>query len=289
MPRRVDADGLREILDMVKTPERTAFAGMAEVRPGTLVRVRRPGLTRTRYWALAAAPHHDTRPATIGRVRELLEDTVARQLVADVPRCTLLSGGLDSSAVTALAARTLRPERVRSFAVDFAGALDRFEPDAVRGSRDAPYARSMARHVAADHTEVLLEAARLASPAIRDAVLRATDVPPAYWGDMWPSLYLLFQAIKEHSTVALSGEAADEIFGGYRWFRNPGAVRAATFPWLTSGSARYFGGSSLLHRGLLDKLDIPGYRQARYREAVTEVPVLPGESVLNAGCGRSRT
>src|SRR6266496_6790583 len=163
-------------------------------------------------------------------------------LISDVPLCTLLSGGLDSSAVTALAAKALGRDRVRSFSVDAAGAGDRFQPDAVRGSSDAPYALQMARHVAAEHTEVLLDSARLAEPVVRDAVLRATDVPPAYWGDMWPSLYLLFRTIKEHSTVALSGEAADEIFGGYRWFRNPGAVRAATFPWLTPGSARYFGG-----------------------------------------------
>ncbi len=277
VPRRVDADGLREILDMVKTPERAVYAGMAEVRPGTVVRVRRSGLTRHRYWALAARVHTDTLDTTIGRVRDLLEDTVARQLISDVPLCTLLSGGLDSSAVTALAAKALGRDRVRSFSVDFAGAGDRFQPDAVRGSRDAPYALQMARHVAAEHTEVLLDSARLAEPVVRDAVLRATDVPPAYWGDMWPSLYLLFRTIKEHSTVALSGEAADEIFGGYRWFRNPGAVRAATFPWLTPGSARYFGGLTLLHPGLLDKLDIPGHRLARYRQAVAEVPALPGE------------
>ncbi|HEX8007226.1 MAG TPA: asparagine synthase (glutamine-hydrolyzing), partial [Trebonia sp.] len=277
VPRRVDADGLREILDMVKTPENAVYSGLHEVRPGHLVRIGRRGLTRHRYWALAARPHSDTQEATIRRVRDLLEDIVTRQLVCDVPLCTLLSGGLDSSAVTALAARALGPGQVRSFSVDFAGAAGRFEPDAVRGSRDAPYARDMAGHVAARHTEVLLDSADLAEPGVRDAVLRATDLPPAFWGDMWPSLYLLFRAIKEHSTVALSGEAADEIFGGYRWFRNPGAVRAATFPWLTGGSARYFGGLSLLNGGLLEKLDIPGHRRARYQQAVAEVPVLPGE------------
>jgi asparagine synthase (glutamine-hydrolysing)/amidotransferase len=277
MPCRVDADGLREVLDMVKTPGSAVYSGLLEVRPGHLVRVRRAGLARHQYWALQARPHPDSLDATIRRVRDLLEDTVARQMISDVPLCTLLSGGLDSSAVTALAARALGPGQVRSFSVDFAGAADRFEPDAVRGSRDAPYALDMARHVAAEHTEVLLDSAGLAEPGVRDAVLRATDLPPAFWGDMWPSLYLLFRAIKEHSTVALSGEAADEIFGGYRWFRNPGAVRAATFPWLTGGSARYFGGLSLLHAGLLEKLDIPGHRLARYRQAVAEVPVLPGE------------
>jgi len=277
VPRVVDADGLREVLDMVKTPESTVYAGMAEVRPGHLVRVRRSGLTRQCYWALEAREHTDDLDGTIGTIRGLLEDIVARQMISDVPLCTLLSGGLDSSVVTALAAKALGRGQVRSFSVDFEGAADRFEPDAVRGTRDAPYARELARHVAADHTEVLLSSADLADPGVRCAVLRATDQPPAFWGDMWPSLYLLFRAIKEQSTVCLSGEAADEIFGGYRWFRNPGAVRAATFPWLTSGSARYFGGSSLLNEDLLTKLDIRGNREARYHQAVAEAPRLAGE------------
>jgi len=151
----------------------------------------------------------------------------------------------------------------------------------VRRASDAPFVRDVVAHVPVDHTEVLLDSDRLTDPAVRAAVLRATDLPPAYWGDMWPSLYLLFKAIRERCTVALSGESADELFGGYRWFHNPLAVRATTFPWLTSGSARYFGGLSLLDTGLKEKLDIAGYRQARYHEAIAEVPVLAGESAAD--------
>ncbi|MFG2338926.1 asparagine synthase (glutamine-hydrolyzing) [Streptomyces yangpuensis] len=275
---RVNADGLREVLDMVKTPEAAVYSGMYEVRPGHLVRVSRKGLTKHRYWALEAREHTDDLATTIRTVRELLEDTVQRQMVADVPLSSLLSGGLDSSAITALAARTQESGRLRSFSVDFSEAATRFRADAVRGAADAPYARELARHVGADHTEIVLDSAELLTPAVRAAVLRATDLPPAYWGDMWPSLYLLFKAVKQHTTVALSGESADELFGGYRWFHNPGAVQADTFPWLTSGSARYFGGLRLLDRGLVEKLDIPGYRRAGYHEALGEVPVLPGEA-----------
>ncbi|MEV4053675.1 asparagine synthase (glutamine-hydrolyzing) [Amycolatopsis sp. NPDC049688] len=277
VPRRVGADGLREVLDMVKTPEAAVYSGMREVRPGHFVRVRRSGLSRHRYWALEAREHTDDLTTTVHTVRDLLQHAVARQLVSDVPVCTLLSGGLDSSAVTALAAGTLAPEPVRSFSVDFEGAGDRFRPDAVRQESDAPFARSLARHVGADHTEVLLNTGELTDPDVRAAVLRATDQPPVFWGDMWPSLYLLFRAVRRQSTVVLSGESADELFGGYRWFRNPAAIRAPTFPWLTSGSSRYFGGSALLERGLLQKLDLPRHRDLRYREALAEVPSLPGE------------
>ncbi|WP_330288671.1 asparagine synthase (glutamine-hydrolyzing) [Streptomyces sp. NBC_00576] len=279
-PRRVDREGLCEALDMVKTPERTVFSGMHEVRPGQIVRVRESGLTKSRYWQLEAREHHDDRQTTISAVRELLEDIVSRQMISDVPLCSLLSGGLDSSTITALAVRSAAAAGegpVNSFSVDFTTAANQFEPDSVRGSADAPYARDVVAHLGTNHREVLLESSELVDPEVRAAVLRATDLPPSYWGDMWPSLYLLFRAVRQQSTVALSGESADELFGGYQWFHRSAAVEAPTFPWLTSGSARYFGGTSLLDPGLLQKLDIADYRRTRYDEALEEVPVLPGE------------
>lgn len=106
--RRVTAGGLREMLDLVKMPEAAAFAGMHEVRPGQVVTIDRGGLRKRRYWQLEAREHTDDLPTTIRTVRELLDDIVERQIIADVPLCTLLSGGLDSSVVTALAAQSMR-------------------------------------------------------------------------------------------------------------------------------------------------------------------------------------
>jgi asparagine synthase (glutamine-hydrolysing) len=282
--RSVDRSGLCEALDMVKTPGAAVFSGIYEVVPGEIIRVDTTGLKKSRYWTLEAAPHTDTRDQTIQNVRDLLEDIVARQLIADVPVGTLLSGGLDSSTITALAARILEDEgrgRVNSFSVDFQGAADRFQPDAVRGAPDTPFARELATHVGSNHQEILLDSGELSDQAIRTAVLRATDTPPAFWGDMWPSLYLLFRGVRQHSKVALSGESADELFGGYLWFHRPEAIDATTFPWLTPGSARYFGGTSLFDRGLLDQLDIASYRADRYADALAEVPVLAGESDID--------
>ncbi len=275
--RRVGADGLCEVFDMVKTPGMSVFTDLREVRPGTIVRVSELGVQELRYWRLEAREHTDDLPTTIATVRELLAGAVTRQLVSDVPVCTLLSGGLDSSAVTALAARSGVPG-LRSFSVDFADTGQDFEPDAVRGAADAPFVADLVRHVGIEHHDVLLDSRELTDPAIRAAVLRAVDSPPAYWGDMWPSLYLLFRAVRRHATVAVSGEAADELFGGYPWFRNPAALEIDSFPWLTPGSARYFGGLTYLDKGLLQKLDLPGYRAERYAEAKAEMPVLAGES-----------
>src|SRR5260221_7989542 len=104
---------------------------MAEVRPGPMVGVSRKGLTKRRYWMLTAREHQDDLPRTVRTVAELLEDIVRRQIVADVPLCSLLSGGLDSSAVTAMAHRAIATRhgaRLRSFSVDFANHGAAFVP-----------------------------------------------------------------------------------------------------------------------------------------------------------------
>ncbi|TJZ43471.1 asparagine synthase (glutamine-hydrolyzing) [Streptomyces piniterrae] len=283
----VDAEGLAELITFTKTPGHAVYKGMHELRPGHLVRVTRRGLTIKRYWALEAREHTDDLDTTIAHIRELLDDIVARQLIADVPLCTLLSGGLDSSAITALAARALTAAGsgpVRSFAVDFTGYTENFKADDLRGTPDGPYAHALAEHVRSDHHDIVLDTAALMDHGHRAAVLAARDLPNGF-GDGDTSLFLLFKAIREQSTVALSGESADEVFGGYSWFHNPEAVHADTFPWAAAGVAgRFAGGTAtreaLLDPGLLGKLDLPGYEARRYREALAEVPYLDSDTGL---------
>lgn len=228
---RVRPDGLRELFTMVKTPGHAVWDGMREVEPGTVVTVDRTGLRTRAYWRLETRPHTDDRATTLATVRGLLDDIVRRQLVADVPRCTLLSGGLDSSAMTALAARQLAEhgETVRSFAVDFVGQADHFVADELRGTPDTPFVHDVARAAHTEHQDIVLDAQALADPDVRARVIRARDLPAGF-GDMDASLYLLFRAIREHSTVALSGESADEVFGGYLQFFDEEARRADAFP-----------------------------------------------------------
>ncbi|MEU1286411.1 asparagine synthase (glutamine-hydrolyzing) [Kitasatospora sp. NPDC005856] len=277
----VDLDGLRELLGYTRTPGLTPYRDIHEVRPGHVVRVRREGLSARRYWALEAREHRDSLEATVATVRALLDDIVHRQLEADVPLCSLLSGGLDSSAVTALAARTLGAAGagpVRSFSVGFAGQSETFHANDVRQTQDGPFARLLAEHVGANHSVVELDAADLTDPSRRSVVLRARDLPNGV-GDMDTSLLLLFRGVRRHSTVALSGESADELFGGYRWFHDPKTIAVEDFPWALGLTGIAGGGATprehLLDADLLRKLDLDGYRRARYREAVAEVPHLP--------------
>ena len=284
VPRKVDADGLREVLEMVKTPGQAIFAGMREVLPGELVKVRRAGLSRHRYWSLQAREHEHTLEQTIHHTRDLLEDIVDRQIVADVPLCSLLSGGLDSSIITALASKKLLAagkDNIRSFSVDFADHGGAFAGDAVRGPPDAPFVRDLVRRIGSTHGEIVLDSGELADTALRAKIVQALDLPPAFWGDMWPSLYRLFQEIRRHSTVALSGESADEVFGGYRWFHDPEAIAAHTFPWLTSVTGKYFDGKTLFAQDLLDTLQMDSFLRDSYSQALAETPVLRDEDAIN--------
>ncbi|MEW2288194.1 asparagine synthase (glutamine-hydrolyzing) [Streptomyces sp. NPDC047841] len=276
---RVTLDGLRELFVMVKTPGHAFWDGMREVEPGTVVTVDRSGLSTRVYWSLETRPHTDDRDTTIATVRSLLDDIVRRQLVADVPRCTLLSGGLDSSAMTALAARQLaaQGEKVRSFAVDFVGQTDNFVADELRGTPDTPFVHDVARLAGTDHQDIVLDAEALADPAVRAQVIRARDLPSGL-GDMDSSLLLLFRAIREKSTVALSGESADEVFGGYLQFFDEEARRADAFPWLTTMSRHFGEDAGVVRADLAKSLDLESYVADGYRTAVAGIDRLDGES-----------
>ncbi|MFI8930390.1 asparagine synthase (glutamine-hydrolyzing) [Streptomyces sp. NPDC053474] len=275
----VDHDGLREIFLGVKTPGAAIWRGMRELRPASLLTLDRRGARERTYWSLTARPHTEDADATTAHVEELLSGSVREQLVADVPRCLLLSGGLDSSAIAGFAADALsgHGERLRTFSVDFQGHTDHFTPDHHNVSPDAPHVREVVKHLDTDHTDIVLDASDLAGPDVRRAAVRARDLPIGR-GDMDHSLIQLFTAVREQSTVALSGEGADEMFGGYWWFHDTGLRQAAGFPWLTAALGQTRQERAFLPKDLAPVLDLPGYADHRYREALSATPVLDGES-----------
>jgi asparagine synthase (glutamine-hydrolysing) len=224
--------------------------------------VGRGGVRTSAYWTLEAREHTDGLVATASTVRELLTDTVHRQTVADVPLCSLLSGGLDSSVVSALAARSLRGRdraKLATFSVDFAGSAGAFQPDLLRPSHDEPYARAAAEHIGSRHSTVTLSAQDLV--AAQWAPLAAHDLPTM--GDMYVSMYLLFREISQQSTVALSGEAADEVFGGYAWYHVPALLAAPTFPWAAAPRGARADPARRVRRGPLRRRPRRGTAAAR--------------------------
>lgn len=274
----VDAEGLAELLGYIATPGHAVYRGVSEVPPGAVVLVREGSTEVRRYWTLTGREHTDDAATTVATVRGLLEESVTAQLVSDVPLCTLLSGGLDSSAIAAIAHRA-GDGPLRTFAVDFEGHADRFKKDFWHQDPDAPYAAAVAEHVGTDHAPVVLRTEEMTDPLLAAVALTAQDLPRPI-PDMDRSLLLLLRAVRESSTVALMGEIADELFGGYQSFRDPALLRAGNFPWVAMGFKVAPDGMStgLLDRDLLKRVDVPGYTAARHAEAMAEVPIVSGES-----------
>ncbi|MCX4684209.1 asparagine synthase (glutamine-hydrolyzing) [Kitasatospora purpeofusca] len=275
----VDADGLREAYSLLFNTGPTVWSGVREVHPGALLVLDRSGVRETRYWELTARPHTDDLEATKERVGELVNLAARAQLEADVPLCSLLSGGLDSTIVTALVADELRLQegpqaKLRSYAVDYSDQAEQFTGDVLRTGHDTPFAAEAGAFIGSDHSTVVLDPRTLLDLEHRRAVVVSRDSPIGV-GDMDTSLYLLFGEIRKHSTVALSGEAADEVFGGYPWFHNPKALAAQTFPWLlvTGDEA-----AMPINPDLAAHLRIGEFRDDTYRSALAAVPHTDGES-----------
>lgn len=274
---RVDADGLREAYGLLFNTGPTVWSGVREVEPGGVLVLDRGGIRERRYWQLEARPHDDDRDTTVDRVRELVATAAHSQLEADVPVCSLLSGGLDSTVLTALLAGELRlregPDaRIRSYAVDYSDQAEEFTGDVLRTGHDTPFAAEAGAYIGTDHSTVVLDPRSLLDPGHRRAVVVARDSPIGV-GDMDTSLHLLFGRIRQHSTVALSGEAADEVFGGYPWFHNPEALAASTFPWLL-----VTGDEAAMPLNPELDLRIGEFRDDTYADALAAVPHADGET-----------
>jgi len=275
----VDVEGLAEVFIMgpSRTPGHGIYRGVAELRPGYCLLYDKNGSHLRRYWSLESRPHPDDPDTTAARVRELFVDTVERQLVSDVPVCTFLSGGLDSSAITAIAAGAFKRDglgALHTYSVDYVGNERHFRPDHFQPNSDAQWVGRVSDYLGTLHHVVEIDNSELAD-ALAPATL-ANDLPGM--ADIDSSLYLFCREIKKEHTVALSGESADEVFGGYPWFHSKDAVRANTFPWIRLLRERI----RFLSPELADRIRPEEYVAQRYREALSEVPRLAGEEPFEA-------
>ncbi|WXA89845.1 asparagine synthase (glutamine-hydrolyzing) [Pendulispora rubella] len=267
----LDDEGIAElfVLPNAPTPGHGVYRGLRQVRPGHVVRANRRGVEEMAYWKLRPNLHTDDLETTTQRVRALLSDTVSRQMVADVPLGSLLSGGVDSSAITALAAEKLAAHgagKISTYSVDFPNSESSFRRTEWHDSLDEPYVAQVAAHVGSQHTTIVVQPEDVL--AFENRVLMARDLPG--WGEMDVSLYLLFAKVREHATVALSGESADEVFGGYPFFRDPAALSHDGFPWMAGKQ----GPSALLTEDVRRRVRPLEYAHDSYRRSLGEVPKL---------------
>ncbi|WP_213451850.1 asparagine synthase (glutamine-hydrolyzing) [Rhizomonospora bruguierae] len=218
VPRVVDVDCLHELIGFTKTPGWALWKDIREVLPATTVTIDRTGMRERTYWSLSAAEHPDDLATTTDRIGALLDDIVRRQVVSDVELCCLLSGGLDSSAVTALAAAQARRtgSRLRTFTVDFIGLENSFRPDEMRQTPDAPFVRDVVARVGSRHRDVVLDPAELVDPDLRRAVVACRDMPIGL-GDIDSSMYLLFRRIRQACSTASCPQSGPWMWGCGTW------------------------------------------------------------------------
>lgn len=275
----VDRDGLRELLGLgpSKTPGHGIFRGISELRPAHYMTFDKNGLHIHRYWNVKSEKHVHSLEETIEHVRFLVQDAVERQLIADVPVCTFLSGGLDSSAITAIASNFFNVHgrgTLHTYSIDYEENSAYFQKSLFQPDEDRPWIEKMVQHLGVIHHTTIIPHDLLAEK-LKDAVI-AKDLPGM--ADIDSSLLLFSQDIKKQFTVALSGECADEIFGGYPWFYKDELLRNVGFPWMQSEAERH----NLLLPKWKEKLKLKEYVKSRCIETLQEVPKLEGENPIEA-------
>lgn len=269
----VTREGLTEIFAL--GPARALGSGILkdihEIPPAHYLTFDRDGLKLKEYWKLKSTVHHEDENTTADHVKSLLIDTVERQLVADVPVCTFLSGGLDSSIISAVASYEFKKKGLTldTYTIDYEDNEAFFKSNEFEPTSDKEFALLMAKYIGSNHHTVVNTSKDLAA-ALADSV-KASDLPGM--SDIDSSLYLFCKEIRKHATVAISGECADEIFGGYPWFTRAEDINSDTFPWSKSVGAR----KQLLSNDL-KTLDLESYTREHYNKTIKEVPHLDGES-----------
>jgi len=278
---RVDAAGLREAISQA-LPHGGIFAGFGRIGAAEIARFDRKGWRRERYWKFTTEPHTDDYETTVATVREMLTTSVRQNLADDPSRMlVMLSGGIDSSSVAALAAEELRRRdggRLQTFTIDF--ARSEFQADVMRSTNDTPYAQQVAERIGSRHTLVELETADILDPIVRVGMLRSKDFPTRQY-DMDTAQYLtVHRAAEQGCKVVLAGYGGDKYFQGATWYTHRDLVESGTFPWIALAQkhgSRHGFGTGLLNADTLAALDLPTYYQDEYATAVSEVEYLPEE------------
>ena len=274
VPRELDGEGVAEILLLGpgRTPGCGVFRGIRELEPGCWAAAEQGKLRIQRYWKLLDREHRESFEETVEHVRSLVTDAIRRQMVSDVPIGTFLSGGLDSSIITAICAGEMagRGQRLKTFSVDYADQEKHFVPSKFQPNSDTGFIQLMQKSLNTDHHWTVLTPEDL-SDVLEEATM-ARDLPGM--ADVDFSLLAFCRNIRREVKVALSGEGADEIFGGYPWYRDPEVREKAGFPWAQSNAQRQV----LLRPGVLGQLDPEEYIRDRYEDTCRDSDILPGAS-----------
>lgn len=273
----VDENGLYEIffLGPARSPSFGIYKGVHELLPGEYAIYKNGSLFKEQYYKLTAKEHTDSEFETIDKTRFLLQDAIKRQLVSDVPMCFFLSGGLDSSIICKTAADYYKEHdkgQIYTYSVEYTDNKKYFQKSLFQPNADYEYISLMVDNTKSNHTEIILDNEQVAN-ALYDSV-KARDLPG--YVDIDSSLLLFCKEIKKKNTVALSGECADELFGGYPWYHNKNILFEQCFPWSKSQEIR----RKILKDGFLPKGE--EYVMQKYYDTINSADKLPSDSPVDS-------
>lgn len=267
----IDENGLNEIfmLGPAKPIGSAVFKDISELPPASYMTVKNGNVSIKQYWRLTAKEHTDNEAQTIEKTHFLVTDAIKRQLVSDVPLCTFLSGGLDSSIISEIASREYlkRGDRLTTYSVDYTDNDKFFKASVFQPNKDSDYINLISDYIKSEHKNIVLD-----NKAVALALKESTEARglPGFT-DVDSSLMLFCREVKREHTVALSGECADEIFGGYPWYHNKAILFEDTFPWSRSTDVR----KSILKDGLLKNAD--EFVRSKYLETVSKTDYLESD------------
>ncbi len=255
------------------TPGLTPFKEIFELKPGYFAVFDENGLKMEQYFSLETKPHEDSFDETCEKIKFYLEDSITRQLVSDVPLGMMLSGGLDSSIITAYASKHFEncKDMFKTFSVDYVDNDINFKKSDFQPNSDKEFIDLMIDRFGCNHTNIVLDTPELAN-ALKQAMI-ARDMPGM--ADVDSSLYLFCREIKKDVSVVLSGECSDEIFAGYPWFFREDALSSNTFPWSIAITER----QKLLNPNMASKICLKDYIDCRYQQALSEIEFLDSDSM----------
>ena len=268
----LDAEGAAQILLLGpgRQPGSGVFRGIRELEPGCWATFEGGTLAIHRYWSLKDREHRENFRQTAEHTRALVLDAITRQMVSDVPIGTFLSGGLDSSLISAVCAEKMEQAgwQLMTFSVGYPENDKYFRAGKFQPTSDSDFIGLMEEFLHSDHHLTELPPETLVS-SLEEATV-ARDLPGM--ADVDFSLLAFCREIRKYVKVALSGECADEIFGGYPWYRDPEVRDRAGFPWAQNTIDR----CNLLHPDLRAKLDGEAYVMEAYLKTCRESDILPG-------------
>lgn len=267
-----DENGLNEIfmLGPAKTMGKTVFKDIFELKPAEYLYYKDGKITKDFYWKLKAEEFCDNEVQAQEHTHYLVSDSIRRQLVSDVSVCTFLSGGLDSSIISKVASdyMTERGEILDTFSVDYRDNDKYFEPSLFQPNKDSDYINMISDYIDSDHHNIILNNTTVADALIDSTMARGC---PGFT-DIDSSLLLFCREVVKKHKVALSGECADEIFGGYPWYHRKEILFEEVFPWSRSTRVRH----SVLANGFLKHGD--EYARNAYLQTIKRADFLDSDS-----------